>query len=67
MKATEWDHRVIDSASLALHGRIGFPDDIDRLIASVRPTDPQERERVLAEVAIAFIRWSQDLKSTRNS
>jgi hypothetical protein len=60
--ATSEDHRIIDAVSLALGGEIGRGDDISRLCEQVKATHPAEREIVLAEIAVAFIRWAQDLK-----
>ncbi len=65
-KATEWDHRIIDGISYALKGQIGQDDDVERLLAQVREGPAQDKERTLAEIAIAFIRWSQDLKDEKH-
>lgn len=58
--ANDTDHRIIDAVSIALKGQIGLPDDVDRLLAEVLP---ENKERTLAEIAVAFIRYAQDLKA----
>ncbi len=60
--ATDWDHRIIDSVSYALHGNIGTSDDVERLRAVITPKDG-DTTRVACEIAVAFIRWAQDLKA----
>jgi hypothetical protein len=60
--ATDSDHRIIDSTSVALRGCIGTDKDVETLIGKVAAKSSAHRERTLAEIAIAFIRWSQDLK-----
>jgi hypothetical protein len=64
--ATDWDNRIIAAVSVALKGSIGEQNDVERLLKQVTPTEPAEREKVLAEIAIAFIRWAQDLKRQRD-
>lgn len=66
-KATDWDHRIIDGTSLALGGEIGHEDDVERLRGILIVTDQEGREKTLAEIAVAFIRWAQDLKAERNA
>jgi hypothetical protein len=63
--ANDWDHRIIDTVSHSLGGEIGRADDTDRLLASVKAKESARREQTLAEIAVAFIRWSQDLKQER--
>lgn len=65
--ATDMDHRIINTVSVALGGIIGEDNDVDRLLAQIVPTDPKERERALAQIAVVFIRWAQDLKRQRDA
>jgi hypothetical protein len=57
--ATDSDHRIIDAISVALKGEIGREDDVERLLGKV---ESENRQQCLAQIAVAFIRWSQDLK-----
>lgn len=60
--ATEWDHRIIDSTSVALAGKIGRDDDVERLMQQVNDGPASDKVKVACEIAVAFIRWAQDLK-----
>ena len=60
--ASEWDHRIIDSASYALEGKIGQPDDVDRLYKQIEGGESDDKLKTACEIAVAFIRWAQDLK-----
>lgn len=57
--ASDHDHRIIDAVSVSLKGAIGLDDDVERLLAQI---SSENREKTLAEIAVAFIRWAQDLK-----
>lgn len=61
MIATDNDHRIIDAVSFALHGKIGRPDDIDRLYKEI-VAGGDEGKWCACQIAVAFIRWAQDLK-----
>lgn len=63
--ATDWDHRIITSVSCALHGSIGTEADVERLRSIITPKDG-DTTRVACEIAVAFIRWAQDLKAEIN-
>lgn len=65
--ATDWDHRIIDAVSVALGGLIGGRDDIDRLRSQIEGGPSADKLKVSCEIAVAFIRWSQDLRRERNS
>ncbi len=65
--ATEWDHRIITGVSVALDGKIGQQDDIERLRSQIENGPSQDKIKVACEIAIAFIRWAQDLKRQRDA
>ena len=65
--ATGWDHRIIDAVSNSLHGQIGNDDDVDRLLKEIENGPSENKLKTACEIAIAFIRWAQDLKAQRNS
>lgn len=67
MVANDWDHRIIDAVSVALQGKIGSQDDVDRLMVQVTQGGGENKLKVACEIAVAFIRWSQDLKEQRES
>lgn len=61
--ATDRDHRIIDSTSVALEGRIGSEDDVHRLVNQIKcGGGTKDKLETACEIAIAFIRWAQDLK-----
>jgi hypothetical protein len=60
--ATDHDHRIIDAVSYALGGSIGRADDVERLMGELKSDD---HAKTACEIAVAFIRWSQDLKAAR--
>lgn len=60
--ATDHDHRIIDSVSVALGGAIGAEDDAVRLHNAMNGSS----DLAAYEIAVAFIRWAQDLKAQRN-
>ena len=60
--ATDQDHRIIDVASIALNGLIGRDDDVARLRHQIENDNSQDKLRTACEIAVAFIRWAQDLK-----
>jgi hypothetical protein len=64
---TEWDHRIITGVSVALEGKIGQEDDIERLKSQIEGGPSQDKLQVACEIAVAFIRWSQDLKRQRDA
>lgn len=61
-KATDNDHRIIDTTSIALNGKIGQDDDVARLRKQIELGSSDDKLRTACEIAIAFIRWAQDLK-----
>ncbi len=61
--ATTWDHRIIDAVSFALGGRIGDTDDIERLKSQITNGSFKDHLHTACEIAVAFIRWSKDLKA----
>ena len=61
--ATEWDHRIIDAVSVALDGKIGQDDDIARLKQQIEGGPSTDKLHTACEIAVAFIRWTQDLKA----
>lgn len=65
-KATDWDHRIIDGVSVALHGQIGQPDDVERLMRQIQDGPSPDKLKTACEIAVAYIRWAQDLKRERN-
>lgn len=63
--ASDNDHRIIDATSIALDGSIGRDDDVQRLRHQIEQgnTSPgKDKLQVACEIAVAFIRWAQDLK-----
>ncbi len=63
--ASEWDHKIIDGVSIALDGRIGFADDVERLRSQIEGGSSQDKLKTACEIAVAFIRYAQDLKEER--
>lgn len=63
--ATDWDHRIIDATSIALGGVVGGSDDVARLMREIQVGPNPDKLKVACEIAVAFIRWSQDLKDRR--
>lgn len=61
--ATDWDKKIIDAVSLALDGEVGGADDIDRLRKQIENGPLDDNLHTACEIAVAFIRWSQDLKN----
>jgi hypothetical protein len=64
--ASDCDHRIITAVSIALGGEIGRSDDLIRLRRQVEDGDSEDKLKTACEIAIAFIRWSQDLKRERD-
>lgn len=62
MKTTDKDHRIIDATSIALDGKIGESDDVTRLKNQIHQSDSEDKLSTACEIAVAFIRWAQDLK-----
>jgi hypothetical protein len=63
--ASDWDHRIVTAVSYALGGMIGQTDDVDRLTQQIVRGDSTDKMRTAVGIAVAFIRWSQDLKRKR--
>ena len=57
---TDEDERIITAVSVALEGKIGLDDDVDRLQGFA-----VDELHTACEIAVAFIRFAQDLKTTR--
>lgn len=64
--ASDWDHRIITAVSIALGGEIGRADDLNRLRRQIEDGSCEDKLKTACEIAIAFIRWSQDLKRERD-
>ena len=64
---TDQDHRVVDSTSIALDGKIGQEDDVERLMAVVENSITLDTLQSMAFIAVAHIRFVQDLKGQRDS
>lgn len=64
-KASDWDHRIIDATSIALDGKIGRDDDVDRLREKIEQGEGEDKLKTACEIAVAFIRWAQDLKQDK--
>ena len=62
MTATDHDHRIIDATSIALQGKIGYNNDVERLRKQIELGNSDDKLHTACEIAIAFIRWAQDLK-----
>lgn len=60
--ATDWDHRIINGVSVALKGRIGEDNDIIRLQQQIEGGGSEDKLKTACEIAVAFIRYAQDLK-----
>ena len=65
--ATDNDHRIIDATSIALKGLIGRDDDVARLRQQIELGSSDDKLRTACEIAVAFIRWSQDLKKVNTN
>ena len=65
--ATDHDKRIIDAVSVALAGIIGQDDDIDRLYRQINGGQSTDKLRTACKIAVAFIRFAQDLKARRCS
>jgi len=59
---TAEDKRIIDAVSIALKGRIGDTDDVLRLYEQVSKGSSENKLYTACEIAIAFIRFAQDMK-----
>jgi len=64
--ASDWDHRIIDATSISL-GDVGREDDLNRLRRAIEDGEGNDKLKTACEVAMAFIRWSQDLKQERDT
>lgn len=64
--ASDWDHKIIDGTSIGLGGIIGQHDDVARLRDQIEGGAAADKLQVACEIAVAFIRWSQDLKCQRD-
>ena len=62
-----WDSKIIDATSIALGGTIGREDDVQRLREQIEGGSSEDKLKVACEIAVAFIRWSQDLKYQRDT
>ena len=62
--ATDHDKKIIDAVSVALDGKVGRKDDVDRLMQKVQNHEGSDDLRTACEIAIAFARWSQDMKGS---
>ena len=63
---TQKDREIINATSVALKGRIGGDNDIERLRKQIEEGGNEDGLHVACEIAVAFIRWAQDLKSERD-
>ena len=61
--ASDWDHRIIDGVSIAMDGRIGLSTDHKRLREQIEQGPSNDKLKVAVEIAVAFMRYAQDLKS----
>lgn len=61
--ASDWDHRIIDGVSVALKGYIGEDDDVARLRQQIEGGESKDKLNTACEIAVAFIRYAQDLKA----
>ena len=59
---TDHDIRVIDACSVALV-EVGKDDDTQRLRAQIEGGDSEDKLHTACEIAIAWIRFAQDLKN----
>jgi hypothetical protein len=59
----DFDKRIIDGVSVALDGEIGRADDVERLMSVITSED---KVKTACEIAVAFIRFAQDLKANIN-
>ena len=57
------DKRIIDAVSVALDGKIGQEDDIARLRKQIENGGSDDKFHTACEIAVAFIRFAQDLKT----
>lgn len=60
--ATDWDHEIINAVSIGLEGQIGGKDDVKKLRAQIEGGSSKDKLETACEIAVAFIRWAQDLK-----
>lgn len=67
-KTRDYDHRVIDAVSVGLGGQCGQDDDKARLLELIEKGNETVEPDigVACDIAVAFMRWAQDLKSERN-
>ena len=64
--ASDWDHRIIAATSQSLGGEVGREDDLNRLRRAIEDGEGDDKLKTACEIAMAFIRWSQDLKRERD-
>jgi len=58
---TDRDRRIIDSIAVSLV-EVGKDDDTERLLAAVMNGESEDKLHTACEIAIAWIRFAQDLK-----
>lgn len=63
---TDWDIKVIDATSAALI-EVGKDDDIQRLREQIEKGPSEDKLHTACEIAIAWIRFAQDLKEELRS
>ncbi len=63
VNATEHDQKIIDAVSVAMGGQIGREDDAERLVEQVVNGEGGNPVLTACEIAVAFIRFAQDLKT----
>lgn len=66
-KADDWDHSIINAVSIALKGQIGLKNDIERLKEQIVKGRSTDKLHTACEIAVAFIRYAQDLKEQRDN
>ena len=65
--ATDRDHRIIDGVSIALKGQFGGEDEGKRPREQIEGGSSEDKLNTACEIAVAFIRWAQDLKEQRDA
>jgi hypothetical protein len=58
---TDRDRRIIDSVAVSLV-EVGKDDGVERLLAAVMKGESEDKLHTACEIAIAWIRFAQDLK-----
>ena len=67
MHATIEDHKIISEVAVRLGGRAGRSDDVSKVMNMVECSGSEHKLMTACEIAVAFIRYAQDLRDDKES